>query len=299
MIRKLSGTLFLPLVIFFISFSCALPLKDQPSTIQGAESRIFKTIGDTKLRLHIFQPSRINDSSRLPAIIFFFGGGWQGGRVTQFVPQCRYLAERGMVSIVADYRVERRQGVMPFECVADARSAVRWVRIHAAELGIDEKRIVAGGGSAGGHLAACTALINDFNEKDEDGNISSVPNALVLFNPVLDVPEIVHELPVKLVNALHDREKEISPVHHMYSGVPPTIIFHGTADDAVPFHQATRFCEDMRKYGNRCEVIPFEGLGHGFFNYYGGKNPAFGITMDSTVKFLITIGFLKSSVYEK
>jgi acetyl esterase/lipase len=198
-----------------------------------------------------------------------------------------------MVAMSADYRVRKRQGVMPFECVADAKSAIRWLRMHAFEFGIDENHIAAGGGSAGGHMAACAALIKDFDEINEDLNISSLPNALVLFNPVLDVPEIVHILPRKVIKALDGREKEISPIHHISAGAPPTIIFHGTADDNVPFHQATRFCEEMKKYGNHCEVVPFEGLGHGFFNYINGENPAFFATMESTVKFLNSIGYLK------
>jgi acetyl esterase/lipase len=243
--------------------------------------------------LYIFQPSVHNYQEQPPAAVFFHGGGWGGGHAWQFVPQCKYLAELGMVAISVEYRVRKRQGVTPFECVADAKSAIRWVRVNANELGIDKDRIAAGGGSAGGHLAACTALIKGLDEIDEDLNISSVPNALVLFNPVLDVPEILHILPKKIIKAFEGRETEISPIHHIAVGAPPTVIYHGTADNNVPFHQTTKFCEEMKKYGNQCEVVPFEGLGHGFFNYYKGGNPAFLATMENTVKFLISIGYLK------
>jgi acetyl esterase len=280
------------LLLGVISIIPCLIYSQVPDKYPGMESRIYKTVGHTNLNLYVFQPSGRNEKELLPAIIFFFGGGWQGGHVTQFVPQCKYLAEWGMVAIVADYRVKNRQGVMPFECVADAKSAIRWVRMHAVELGIDENHIAAGGGSAGGHLAACTALIKDFDETNEDSGISSVPNALVLFNAVLDVPEILHVLPKEIIKAFKGREMEISPIHHIAEAAPPTIIFHGTADDNVPFHQATRFCEEMKKYGNLCEVVPFEGLGHGFFNYYSGENPAFFSTMEKTVKFFISIGYL-------
>jgi acetyl esterase len=263
------------------------------------EKKVFKTIGLTKLKLYIYRPSEQNRSEKLPVIVFFHGGGWAGGHAWQFTPQCKYLAERGMVAVTADYRVRKRQGATPFECVADAKSAIRWVRSHASEFGIDENRIAAGGGSAGGHMAACTALIKDFDERNEDSGISSVPNALILFNAVLDVPEIVHILPKKVIKVFEGREKEISPVHHVSAGAPATIIFHGTADGNVPFHQATRFCEEMKKYGNHCEVVPYEGLGHGFFNYYNGENPAFFSTMESTVKFLNSIGYLKEELIIK
>jgi dipeptidyl aminopeptidase/acylaminoacyl peptidase len=142
-------------------------------------------------------------------------------------------------------------------------------------------------------MAACSALVNNFDEKNEDLGISSAPNALILFNAVLDVPEIVHVLPKKVVRVLKDRATEISPIHNVSACAPPTIIFHGTSDGNVPFHQATIFCEEMKKYGNHCEVVPYEGRGHGFFNYDKGTNPDFISTMENTVKFLASIGYIK------
>lgn len=291
--NKLLKYLLLVVMIILTSMTYSQALKDQPAALIVMKTKIYKTIRLTKLKLYIFQPTGCKEGDLLPAVVFFHGGGWAAGHASQFVPQCKYLAERGMVAISAEYRVRKRQGVMPFECVTDAKSAIRWVRKNAFQLGIDKNHIAAGGGSAGGHMAACAALIKDFDDIKEDLNISSVPNALVLFNPPLDVPEISHILPRKVIRALHNREKEISPIDNVSSGAPPTIIFHGTADDNVPFHQATRFCEEMKKYANHCEVVPFEGLGHGFFNYNNGKNPAFFATMESTVKFLTSIGYLK------
>jgi len=257
------------------------------------QEKVYKTIGLTKLKLYIYQPSELNNLEKLPAIIFFHGGAWAGGHAWQFIPQCKYLAECGMVAISVEYRVRKRQGATPFECVADAKSAIRWVRAHAREYRIDENHIAAGGGSAGGHMAACTGLIKDFDEKDEDMNVSSVPNALVLFNAVLNVPEIISKHPKKVRKILNERATEISPIHHVSKGAPPTIIFHGTADSNVPFHQATLFCEAMKEYGNYCEVVPYEGRGHGFFNYDKGTNPDFLSTMENSVKFLTSIGYIK------
>jgi acetyl esterase len=286
---KLISYLFLVVICTFTE----LTYSQVPGNGYVTQTRVYKTVRFTKLKLYIFQPSVRNDTGKLAAIVFFHGGAWSGGHAWQFIPQCKYLAERGMVAISAEYRVRKRQGVTPFECVSDAKSAIRYVRAHAGEFGIDENRIAAGGGSAGGHMAACTALIKDFDEKNEDLGISSVPNALVLFNPVLDVPEIVNNLPKKTIKALEGRETEISPIHHLSVDAPPTIIFHGTADNVVPFQQATLFCEAMKKFGDNCEVVPFEGLSHGFFNYYKGENPAFFSTMENTEKFLISIGYLK------
>lgn len=263
------------------------------------ETRIYKTIGLKRLKLYIFQPSVRKEGEKLPAIVFFHGGGFTEGSASNFTPQCMYLADKGIVSITVEYRLKNQHGELPLICIADAKSAIRWVRGHAAELNIDENRIAAGGGSAGGHLAASTALLKGFDEVNENLKISSVPNALVLFNPVLDVPEILNQMPKRMVKVLKGRETEISPMHHLFTGAPPTIIFHGTADESVPFHQATKYCDKMKEFGNRCEVVPFEKLGHGFFRYNKDKNPAFLATMESTVKFLISIGYLNEETIIK
>ena len=152
-----------------------LPVPDRAET--------YKKVGDVELKLHIFEPAR-NIKRTGSAIVFFFGGGWVGGSPSQFFPQCRHLADRGMVAMSAEYRIRSKHETTPFECVRDGKSAVRWIRVHANELGINSERIAAGGGSAGGHVAACTALIQGMD--DEQGVVSSTPNALVLFNPVID-----------------------------------------------------------------------------------------------------------------
>jgi acetyl esterase/lipase len=271
----------------------------QPTTLPGAESRVYKSIGETKLMLHIFQPPGRKNGERRPAIVFFFGGGWVSGAVSQFVPQSKYLAARGMVAVVADYRVYYRHSVTPFECVADAKSAIRWLRLHTADFGIDDKRIVAAGGSSGGHLAASAALLKGFDEKNEDLKVSSAPNALVLFNPPLDMlwlnnapADVIARTGNWLKGDWVKKVAEISPILNVRQGAPPTIIFHGTADQVVPFEQATHFCELMKKQRNRCEVVPFEGRTHGFFNYGNGDNPYYRETLRRTDEFLISIGYL-------
>ena len=240
------------------------PLK-RPSLFKPARSYVFKKIGDVQLKLYVFLPPQ--DFPRpTPACIFFFGGGWVGGRPVQFYPFCAYFSSRGIVSVSAEYRVRKRHGVTPYVCVRDGKSAVRWLRRHAKELGIDPGRIAAGGGSAGGHVAGCCGVIKGGEEKGEDLGISSKPNALVLFNPVLATAPIEGasaDLSAK-IRALASRlkggdPKAISPFHHISPDDPPTIIFHGTADRVVPFEEAELFCDAMRKAGVRCELVPYKG----------------------------------------
>jgi len=254
---------------------------------------IYKTIGETKLQLHVFNPDDHKATDKKPAIVFFFGGGWMGGTPRQFYQQARAFAERGVVAMSAQYRVIGTHKTTPFECVKDGKSAVRWIRAHAGDLGIDPNRIIAAGGSAGGHVAACTGVIKGYEEAGEDTAISSLPNAMILYNPVIDTTEKGHGVD----KVGQDRKTDISPCHHVTQGIPPTLIFHGTADKAVPFENVERFTRLMKEAGNRCELVPFEEQGHGFFNGSlfrpNNSDDSFHATMERSTTFLTELGLLK------
>jgi acetyl esterase len=253
---------------------------------------VYKTIGDVELKLHIFKTPEWDAKESSPAIVFFFGGGWVSGNPKQFYHQCEHFAMRGMVAISAEYRVKNRHGTTPFECVADGKSAIRWVRANAVRLGVNPDKIVAGGGSAGGHVAACTGVIEGFDEKNEDPNISSKPNALVLFNPAVELVELSKKRSWE--SRFNNRVEELSPLQHVKKGTPPCIIFHGTADRTVPFESVERFAATMKKAGNVCRLVPFEGKGHGFFNYGRDKDSSsFRQTLQEADRFLTSLGYLK------
>jgi len=262
-----------------------------PPKMDGARVETYKTVGDTKLNLYIFSPST---ATKAPAIVFFFGGGWTSGSPVQFEAQCRHLASRGMVAITADYRVASRHQAKPTQCLADARSAIRWVRAHAARLGVDPKRVAAGGGSAGGHLAAATAFISEFDEPSEDKKISATPDALVLFNPALVLAPMAGLNLDKSFGArvpeerLGTKPEHISPAHNIKDGGPPAIIFHGRADTTVPFVTAEAFTAKMKAAGNRCELVGYDDQPHGFFN----RDPWQQKTLVEADKFFVSLGWL-------
>ena len=87
------------------------------------------------MQIHLPYDLHPVEPARRAAIVFFFGGGWKGGTTRQFARQATYLAGRGMIAAIADYRVQSRHGVTPDVCVEDAKSAVRWLRQHANEHG--------------------------------------------------------------------------------------------------------------------------------------------------------------------
>ena len=255
---------------------------------KGARSEVYKQVGDTSLALHIFEPKNHQPSDARPAIVFFYGGGWNGGTPKQFEAHCRYLASRGMVAITADYRVKSRQGTSPFECVKDGKSAVRWIRANAKRLGIDAKRVAAGGGSAGGHVAAATGNVPALEEDGEDTKIGSKPDALALFNPVYDNgPKGYGYERVK------DRYQEISPLHNIRKGAPPTIVFLGTKDKLIPVSTAELYEKKMKAVGSRCDTHLYEDQPHGFFNKGRSGDKYFRATVTEMDKFLISLGWLQ------
>ena len=282
---------------WFVIVSCVVG-RDAPAgyppVIEGARKEVYKRVGSTELALWIFEPAAGPAKNR-PAIVFFFGGGWSSGTPAQFEPQCRALAARGMVAITADYRVATRQQAKAADCVADAKSAVRWLRQNAARLGLDPNRIAAGGGSAGGHIAAAT-LVPGFDPEGEDKTVSCAPSALVLFNPALVLaPMEGLELKGFGTNLGPERlgaaAEALSPAHHVKRGLPPAIIFHGRADTTVPFVTAEAYARVMRAAGNRCELVGFDGQAHGFFNF-GRKGGKYDETLAAADAFLVSLGYL-------
>jgi len=244
----------------------------------------YKTVGSRQLQMHIHFPEDWQASDSRPAMIFFFGGGWNGGSVDQFLPQADYFAARGLVTARADYRVKSRDGVTPDQCVADARSAVRWLRQHANELGIDPRKLISSGGSAGGHLAACMMIKQSVESPKDDTSISTIPQAMVLFNPVLSFE---HE---EIITRLGDRQhlaRKISPTAHLSKQSPPALILFGTEDRLKAFGDA--YWEKAADLDVRADQFLAEGQGHGFFN----RSPWLEQTTTAADKFLASLGFLE------
>jgi acetyl esterase/lipase len=210
----------------------------------------------------LFEPEGLKPSDKRGCFVFIHGGGWTGGTPARMYTYCEHFSNLGMVCASVEYRLMNRQSpeTTPFDCVRDGRSAVRYLKSHAAELGIDPVKIVVAGGSAGGHVAAGTALFDDIDDEGDDTAVTSTPAALVLFYPVIDTG------PKGYGNAKCGANwKDISPVDHVRAGLPPTIVFHGTGDTVTPFAGAKLFDEKMREAGNRCELVVDEGGIHGYF----------------------------------
>lgn len=242
----------------------------QPEVIpRPTRSVVYKTytrageIEQRKLKMFVFEPPGFRSSDRRPCFLVIHGGGWTGGKPERTFHLASRFAEQGMVGISIQYRLlNSKLGQTVADCVRDGRSAVRYVRSHAVELGIDPNQIVVSGLSAGGHIAAGTALFEGMDEAGEDISVSSRPTALVLFSPVLDTSREGFGF-----GKVREQWLELSAIERMRPGIPPTIIFHRKGDPVVPYLGSVRFAEAMAKAGNACELVGYEGARHGGITY--------------------------------
>nr|MBI1230158.1 alpha/beta hydrolase fold domain-containing protein [Cytophagales bacterium] len=232
------------------------------SVSYAQELLVYKEVDTTALTMEVYRASTPPPASGHPAMVFFFGGGWNGGSISQFEPHAKYFAKRGITCFLVDYRVKSRQQTTPFESLKDAKSAIRFIRAEARRFGIDTAKVIASGGSAGGHLAAATAFVPGYNEPTDDRSVNCVPNALVLFNPVIDNGPGGYGF-----ERIGKDYKEFSPLQNIHQGAPPTIFFLGTNDVLIPLETARYYQVVMQKVGSTCELYLYEGEPHGFFNY--------------------------------
>lgn len=274
------------LLLYLFAFSI-ISLSEAKETNEPDQIVTYKTIDNVALKLHFFYPPNHKKTDQTTALLFFHGGGWNGGSPSQLYAQSQYLASRGLVVVSAQYRVHQANGTTPKESVKDGKSAMRWLRTHAKEYGINPNKILAGGGSAGGHVAATLATIDGFNEEGEDTSISCRPEALVLFNPVIHNGKEGYG---------YDRVKEywedFSPFHNIDKNTPPTLIMLGTKDTAFKPKLAKEFKKMMDENGVRCDLNLYEDQVHAFFNKEINLEMHYQTMIDAD-QFLISLGYLK------
>lgn len=235
------------------------PLDPIAATIEPDRKVIYKHVDGRDLELHVFEPDGHSSDDRRSAFVIFHGGGWAGGSPRRTYPFAEHFRQLGMVSISVEYRLLRKTSdTTVFDCVKDGRSAIRFLRQHADEFGIHPARIAVAGCSAGGHVAAGTALFAEVNEDSDDLQVSPVPNALILYYPVIDTsPEGYGK------KKIGKHWQKLSPLHHVRRNLPPTILFHGTADTVTPYAGARNFQARMSDAGNNCELVAHPGGVHG------------------------------------
>lgn len=263
------------------------PRPPQEPPLQADVRLPYKQVGQHVLLLHVFKPPATAQHAQTAALLMFHGGAWQHGDPSQFFPQCRQWAQRGITCISADYRTSQVHGSTPADALQDARDAMRHLRRNATTLGIDPQRIGAGGGSAGGHLAAALATGVPWPDPHADPLAPTRPDALVLFNPMLDLAPGMPDH--GLVGA---QWLALSPHQHVGPGMPPTLVLNGSADAEVAVATVQAFCSAVQAHGGNCQLLVYAGAGHGFFNP-GADGDHHPQSTRDVADFLLRLGWLR------
>jgi len=229
----------------------------------------------------------VDEGQVKPAVVLFFGGAWRFGSPDALLSHASFLVKKGMICVLADYRVSNRHGTTIADSVADAKAALTWTRQNAARLGIDAQKIAAGGASSGGHLAACSALVPGLPSEDR-------PDALLLLNPALVLAPFENKTfgyskPLKEEFVGADAES-LSPIHHLGKEAPPTWIAHGTRDVIVPIETSKAFRQEMLKKGGTCELLEAKNMPHAF--HY--RDPWFSKVMQGAAAFFVKLGWIEN-----
>ena len=220
----------------------------------------------------------------LPAILYMFGGGWCSGDRTdggRGIRVCKDIAERGYVCASIDYTLSTAaQGGWP-QAFHECKSAVQFLRIHAAEYGIDPDAIGSIGCSAGGHLAALLGTAGPDAGLEPNGPYTGVssrvqavaalygPHDLTTFDYAVDEPPWTPRTVVETFVGASFREaperfRLASPIAHIDGDEPPFLLIHGSEDTVVPVKQAIDMHKRLQSAGVTSELIIVEGAGHSF-----------------------------------
>jgi acetyl esterase len=266
----------------------------------------YKRVDNKDLHLYVLKPEDWKLGDKRPALVFFHGGGWEigKGRPTQFNNQCKYFVTRGLVCIQVEYRlIQNNKLQVPIVCCQDAKSSMRYVRSHAAELGVDPDRIASFGSSAGGHLAAFVGMVEGTDDPQDDLKVSCKPAAMILYCPALLIKNPIESSanvnnPAKqkkfalLSEGIIEQYKKISPFMSISSDDPPGLIQVGDQDGLLPPDDLKLVLDTCQKAGIRMESVVYPGEGHSFFSVNDSLDRFLETTVASD-KFLASLGWVQ------
>jgi acetyl esterase/lipase len=259
------------------------------ASVIGNEYRVLPNItyqvaNQYEAKLDVYLPR----NGRAPAatLVYIHGGGWVGGTKESVVLRLLPYMKLGMAVVNVEYRLAR-VSLAP-AAVADCRCALRWVIEHAEEHGFDTSRIVVTGGSAGGHLALMTGMLDPAAGLDNECTGSKPLSVAAILNyyGITDVNDLLRGASQKsyavrwLGSLAHAQEvaKRVSPLTYVRQGLPPILTIHGDADPTVPYQHAVRLHEALQKVAVPNELLTVPGGRHG------------GFTNEETLKIQKSIG---------
>lgn len=249
-------------------------------SVQRTNGIIYGQRGQRPLQLDVIRPAQPNGLG----ILMLVSGGWRSGQPGNFPTWLVAPVLRRGYTVFAIYHVSQPQSTV-MEIVDDMHRAVRFVRHHAREHGVDPDRLGVTGGSAGGHLSLMLATRGGpgpGTAPDPVDRDSSAIQAAAIFYPVTDLLNLGASTenlgdggpPKSFKKAFGPQStnlsvwkvigREMSPIYHLTTNLPPTLIYHGDADTLVPLDQSQRFQARAREIGRPVDLVVHPGGAHGW-----------------------------------
>jgi pectinesterase len=273
--------------------------RELPPSVRALRNLTYVWRGDHALQLDLYLPAQPSGAS-LPGIVFVHGGGWRAGVRDNFAPMAIRMAERGFASVTISYRLSPEA---PYPAaIHDVKAAVRWVRAHAGEYGIDPARIAIAGGSAGGQIAALVGVTNGVDKFDPDrvagavsSAVSSAVQAIVNIDGLSDftseAARSYEDDPAKQPSSAGawfggryaEKEalwREASPLFHVNRATPPVLfIVSGQPRFSLGREE---MAAKLAALGVPTRTLVLPGTPHSFWLF----DPWLGPTVEATAAFL-------------
>jgi acetyl esterase/lipase len=266
-----------------------------PASVRAITGLAYVRHGGHALQLDLYLPAAAK-AVPVPGIVFVHGGGWRAGVRENFAPMAIRLAERGYAAATISYRLSP-EALYP-AAVQDARAAVRWMRTHAAEYGIDPSRIAIGGGSAGGQIAALAGVTDGLARFDPDGGPGAVSGAVQAIVNIDGLSDFTSEAARRYEDDPARQPssagawfggryaekaalwKEASPLFYVNAKTPP-VLFIGSGQARFSTGREEMLAR-LRGSGVPGRVVVLPGTPHGFWLF----EPWIGPTVEAVAGFL-------------
>jgi len=252
-----NSTLLLGLLAWALAF---------PSEAREYGDLVYSRAGNRELCLDLEVPDSV--PAPFPLVVMVHGGSWNSGDRREFTsPE---LVENGFAVATIDYRLAPE---FCFPCnIQDVKAAVRFLRAHAGQYGLDPSRVGAWGSSAGGHLVSLLGLSGlssgwDVGEHlDQSSQVQAVVDWFgpTHFQGLESAPQSSRDIVVRAFGSDSLAWRQGSPLFLVHAGAPPFLIMHGKADRLVPLEQSQVFHDSLTRAGVSSQLVVVESAGHGF-----------------------------------